>query len=1350
MRYLPIILILLISRFGYAVDKFWVGGTGDWDVATNWDPVGVPTFNDFARINTGAVTILAGTTAQAEAVSIAEGASLKLEGLLEIDTRMSIAGLFQNEGGEVIIQDVLFFDAVSISATGVCENNGTIQVLNGFSQLIDNLNLLINGPNGIINLSTNSIGSQVYNADSILNAGNIKVSGSAGDGLLNWIDGFILNSGSITIDTAIAQHGIDNWGSIENTGTITVRNSGLNFDGISLFLNAAFTNSGTIDLNTDINGNGIRTLSEASFINTATGTIRISDVDCNCGGSGIENEGSFINLGVITVTAGTTFISNSAIRNWNSGTFDNQGRLILGQSNFARLVNTGPSFTNSGTILIPESNSGFGAFLNFGTATFTNNGLIQIDSDNGFTNDAGAVFINNDSIITKSIFSNFARFTNGPVGMLQIDSNYLQNRSNTNQSSTGVFLNQGILQTNNGFYGVWNAQGASLENQGIIKIKHTSSNGIRNEAFGSTYDSTYFDNSGTILIDSIQSFGIYTLGDARLVNTGTISINNTGFESIYYNFDPGAEFLNFGTIDLGPSIGTEGRSSIYISGNFNNMESGKVYINGSGKHGLEIFGRTFSNAGALHISGNIPEQGIQLVFNGSFENKAGAELQIQDIGLEAIFLDKGTVTNAGKLTFGPNLGAYALLGAEGLFSNQSTGELWGTGVLDGEFFENLGHFKPGFSPGTFTIDTFYDHSQGTFDLEIAGNDGPGVPNGHDQLRGLDTVRLGGTLIINLIDGFVPNIGETYTILTCDAGCFEEFASVSYPFDSTHWELTYRPNEVLLTYKGEPLRLEAGLDTLVCAGEILDLFAVATGGDGNYTYKWDINPNNGADLRINPTENELYEVTVIDGVNQTATDSVRVEILQKPTLALADTFSICPGDSIVLEVGPFETYRWSTNDTTSSVTLKLPGTYQVTVTDSNGCSSTDTIVLTELPAPSPTINGDSVICPDNTVVLDAGLFDSYQWSTGDTTRLIEVSEAGLYDVLVVENGCSGATQFEIRVSADSLTAILPAVAFCSNASTRLEVGAFASYQWSTGATTPTILVDQVGEYGVSVTNLDGCSYDGRIEVVADQAPEALISASQTEVCLGASITLFADGVGAFRWEHSGNPINTLEPEAIKLTPDVGLQEYLLFASNGCGTDTASILVQINPVPDLSIAATPETIAQGASSQLEAQGADQYVWTGSALSCSGCPDPLASPIQTTLYQVVGRNLDGCSDTLDITVVVLPPDTLAPPPPVFPTPVPALVDCNLAAVNVITPNGDGVNDALVFGDLSFFKESKLTVFNRWGQTVFETLDYQNDWQGTYQDTPLPAGTYLYLLALRAEQERCTVSNTVTIIRP
>lgn len=78
------------------------------------------------------------------------------------------------------------------------------------------------------------------------------------------------------------------------------------------------------------------------------------------------------------------------------------------------------------------------------------------------------------------------------------------------------------------------------------------------------------------------------------------------------------------------------------------------------------------------------------------------------------------------------------------------------------------------------------------------------------------------------------------------------------------------------------------------------------------------------------------------------------------------------------------------------------------------------------------------------------------------------------------------------------------------------------------------------------------------------------------------------------------------------------------------------------------------------------------------------------------------------------------------------PIVVQDSLILYNVITPNNDGLNDTLTFGCLDQFQSASILVVNQWGQRVFESSDYQDDWNGERNGQPLPAGQYKYYLNL------------------
>ncbi len=121
---------------------------------------------------------------------------------------------------------------------------------------------------------------------------------------------------------------------------------------------------------------------------------------------------------------------------------------------------------------------------------------------------------------------------------------------------------------------------------------------------------------------------------------------------------------------------------------------------------------------------------------------------------------------------------------------------------------------------------------------------------------------------------------------------------------------------------------------------------------------------------------------------------------------------------------------------------------------------------------------------------------------------------------------------------------------------------------------------------------------------------------------------------------------------------------------------------------------------------------YEWFPSdGLSCTNCPNPIASPEMTTTYQAILTDQYGCEKMGELTVNVLPNDT------------------NLLFPTAFSPNGDGQNDVfrgLSQGVIEFFH---LKIFNRWGEPVFETNNFESAWNGKHGIYVAPVGTYTYM---------------------
>lgn len=350
------------------------------------------------------------------------------------------------------------------------------------------------------------------------------------------------------------------------------------------------------------------------------------------------------------------------------------------------------------------------------------------------------------------------------------------------------------------------------------------------------------------------------------------------------------------------------------------------------------------------------------------------------------------------------------------------------------------------------------------------------------------------------------------------------------------------------------------DLNICINESTTLTA-----SGGTTYVW----SNGAttpSITVSPSTTTTYTVTATNANGCTNTQVATVNVNGLTINAnISGNDSICIGSSSTLTAsltgGTPIGYIWSTNATSSSITVSPVVTtiYTVTITDNNGCSGTDNFTVTVLPLPTINITGDISICPDESTTLTASGGVSYVWSTGGTTSAINVTPnaTSTYTVTATDIfGCVNTASTTVTVNPLPVINVTGDNKICQGTSTVLFASGATSYVWSTGNTTSSITINPAttSTYTVTGTDANGCSSATSITVTVDLNPVPVIT-GDLMICVGDTANLTASGGSTYIWNTGATT------PSISVVPS-STTTYSVTATdaNGCiGFSTANVIV-----------------------------------------------------------------------------------------------------------------------------------------------------------------------------------------------
>lgn len=221
-----------------------------------------------------------------------------------------------------------------------------------------------------------------------------------------------------------------------------------------------------------------------------------------------------------------------------------------------------------------------------------------------------------------------------------------------------------------------------------------------------------------------------------------------------------------------------------------------------------------------------------------------------------------------------------------------------------------------------------------------------------------------------------------------------------------------------------------------------------------------------------------------------------------------------------------------------------------------------------PVPTITAGGPLTFCAGGNVNLTSSTGIGYQWSTGATTQLINVTTAAGYTVTVTHpNGCSNfSAKKTVVVNANPVPVITPSgpTTFCDGGTVSLNAGAFTTYLWSNGASIQTIIADTSGTFTVTVTNANGCTgTSAPVSTLENPLPAATIAVTgPTTFCIGDSVKFTANGsTFTYQWRKGASNIAGATAK-IYYAKTQGSYSVKVTNANTCSKISAAVAVTVN--------------------------------------------------------------------------------------------------------------------------------------------------------------------------------------------
>jgi gliding motility-associated-like protein len=366
-----------------------------------------------------------------------------------------------------------------------------------------------------------------------------------------------------------------------------------------------------------------------------------------------------------------------------------------------------------------------------------------------------------------------------------------------------------------------------------------------------------------------------------------------------------------------------------------------------------------------------------------------------------------------------------------------------------------------------------------------------------------------------------------------------------------------------------------------------------------------------------------------GCFNTATFEVKAKEL--PKLTYSGNTEICKGGTVTIDVSGASSYEWH-DGSVSSRLVKTPlvdTVYRVKGTF-NGCVSELEIPVRVNHLPFLYTDGSTEICEGETLRLQVKGAQTYRWSNGSTSDILEIIPLNSTTYTVEgkgANNCVSSISVDVTVNKKPMIQIVGDQNVCENSFVTLTAqGDASSYVWNenTPGSSITSFISKDTLFRLRGESSKGCFSTATFEVKAKELPKLTYSGN-TEICKGGTVTIDVSGASSYEW-HDGSVSSRL----VK-TPLVDTVYRVKGTFNGCVSEL-EIPVRVNHLPFLYTDGSTE-ICEGETLRLQVKGAQTYRWSNGSTS-----DILEIiPLNSTTYTVEGKGANNCVSSISVDITV-----------------------------------------------------------------------------------------------------------------